>query len=92
MEPNAEYILREMIESIHGLLREKKYNYVNYLLSVLDPTMDLSIACGFLTITLSWKEELPNRKLFYDRVLEKGILENAEQKTYTIEDVLTGLE
>lgn len=60
-------VYREMYSSFHSLLREDKFEYINYLFSVLDPAMEASIGCGFLTITLGWKNSLPLRSLFYER-------------------------
>lgn len=68
---NTEEILDECFDSFHGLLSNNQFNFVDYLLTVLDPTMETEVALGILTITAPWKEQLSNgRKLFFDKVLE----------------------
>ena len=63
---NTEEILDECFDSFHGLLSNNQFHFVDYLLTVLDPTMETEVACGILTITAPWKEKLSNgRKLFF---------------------------
>lgn len=85
---NTEEILEECFDSFHDLLSNNKFHFVDYLLSVLDPTMETEVACGILTITVPWKTHLPNRKLFFDKVCENLIEECGPEAAHRILDSL----
>jgi hypothetical protein len=83
-------VMQALYAHFHEALNNERYDYIEFLLASFDvKRISTEMVVGILMITLSWKEHLPNRTLFFNEARSifqykyspeklKGLLEGLE--------------
>ena len=81
--------IRRMYAVVDDLLLLRKYEAVDWILSEIEVAEnDIEMLVAYLTITFSFRKELPSRRLFYKLVESKLVTELPERA----HNILRGLE